>query len=309
MILSRNTSCLMWLASVVCFTMYLLYPSPKRAVIRDIPRNLTKDIAKDIISYTSDNLTRHMEKDAREDCFKGKDYMSIPTRCQKGCSSEKRAKDLFFERISKKERKEFRKLIKTFSEGVPSNVSYFLYAGTLLGSFSHHGMIPWDDDIDIIARDDDRPVLLKFLQSLRPEYELYTGWTVNWKWYHQASKQAGGTPWKWPFLDIFFYSTNTNLTYIQDRRSKNKMFNKSDVFPLIKRPFMGMKLPAPRNTHKVLNMTYDVELCKSNSYDHRLEAVIPTKCRSELPCQLLKEQFPFVDRTHSGREEVKVPTV
>ncbi|XP_071104259.1 uncharacterized protein [Haliotis cracherodii] len=215
----------------------------------------------------------------------------------------RRAKALFFERISEEEKDKFRDLMKIFSEKVSKNVTYFMYAGALLGSYSHHGLIPWDDDMDIIVSNNDRPALLKSLQSLPPEYEHYTGWNTTWKFYHKNSPKAAKKPWNWPFVDIFFYVEYP--TYIQDAREAKKKFNKSVVFPLTTRPFMGMMLPAPRKTRDFLKTTYDIDMCVSNSYDHRMETDVPSYCRARVPCYLLQDRFPFVVRKNSENKSLE----
>ena len=50
------------------------------------------------------------------------------------------------------------------------NVSYFLDSGTMLGAVRHHGIIPWDDDIDIAVMDRDYDSLAKALIKHLPDY-------------------------------------------------------------------------------------------------------------------------------------------
>lgn len=52
-----------------------------------------------------------------------------------------------------------RKLLETFKEAIKflddNNLTWWAYAGTAIGAVRHHGMIPWDDDIDIFMPYDD----------------------------------------------------------------------------------------------------------------------------------------------------------
>ncbi|XP_067670670.1 uncharacterized protein [Haliotis asinina] len=293
---------LVCLSFVICFSIYFLYP-----VKQEISSDIVGTITNKIIQFIARNFTT---KSDRVDCFLARKDSGINLLAQRLAvdnqeSPETNAKKaLFFDRLLQKEKMEFRNIINTFSEGVPTNITYFLYAGSLLGSYSHHGMIPWDDDLDIIVKEKDKPLLLTFLESLRPNYEHYTTWKMNWKLYNKKSQKAGSMAWRWPFVDIFFYSEHPS--FIQDCRATYKKFNKTDVFPLIKRPFMGAMLPAPRHTRKVLELTYNIDLCVSNSYDHRLEKQVPSRFVVKLPCDLLKDKFPFVERKKSRNTSVEV---
>lgn len=67
-------------------------------------------------------------------------------------------------------------ILKTFiSICHTHNLRYYCCAGTAIGAVRHHGMIPWDDDIDVIMP---RPDYDRFLEIARHEdfgnYEVVT---------------------------------------------------------------------------------------------------------------------------------------
>lgn len=82
---------------------------------------------------------------------------------------EYRTEDL--KRLQETELDIFKEIIRVCDE---NNLTYFVIAGTALGTIRHNGFIPWDDDIDIgmLRADYD-----KFIQ-LAPE-KLKTGYTLQ----------------------------------------------------------------------------------------------------------------------------------
>ena len=181
-------------------------------------------------------------------------------------------------------------------------LTYFLYGGTLLGSLRHHGPIPWDDDLDIAVKYEDREKIWTVFQKLHPEYVIHKPKRRKfWKLYsnHSVStKKDYG--WKWPFLDIWFMSDQGD--YLEDWScgSCKVKLPKDVIFPLTRRPFGDLNLYSPRKATDFVNLVYRWTRCESSPWSHRHEE--PSKIRKKVvDCETLKKFYPFVEErvTHN----------
>ena len=69
-----------------------------------------------------------------------------------------------------------------------NNLTYYMYAGSLLGAIRHNGFIPWDDDLDVIMfRDDFEKFKKIFIASDNDKYELLCNET-NKDYFHLLAK-------------------------------------------------------------------------------------------------------------------------
>ena len=187
-----------------------------------------------------------------------------------------------------------------------NNVTYIMADGTLLGSYFFHNFIPWDDDLDILVSWKDFPRIQKIFtdRNLRQTYDVRSYHSeIDWysldtlerknpklqtladreyymqrekafkfKFFARTGSYAGEYEWKWPFIDVKYFKDTTDGkgVYKMDYytffgESTNK---RGDVFPIHRRPFGKLWLPAPSNSRQFLRNKYGKFTCTGHNWDH-----------------------------------------
>lgn len=187
-----------------------------------------------------------------------------------------------------------------------ANITYFMVSGTLLGSYRYHDLIPWDDDVDLIIPTSEQSALKAAVDPLEPDFRMLneTPAGCHWKVYMTAALPVTHHPWfsfrssHWPFVDVFFYDRNATNVWNTCSWFENMVWPTRIVFPLSRRPFGNLSLPAPCDPAAALAIEFhNVSRCRSGDYDHVRERKVRRLRRPpEVDCSSLETLWPFVRR-------------
>lgn len=152
---------------------------------------------------------------------------------------------------------EVRELLRYISEiALCNNIKIFLHAGTLLGQIRQGGIMPWDDDIDLMVQDRDLERLIEIIQ-LDGRYNV-TEWVWNntGKKYYKIWKPGGfkveGYEYTFPFVDIWWLIENGGKIATNDGYD----FDTETYFPLKEVDFEGSLFYVPNISKNILDRMY-----------------------------------------------------
>ena len=213
----------------------------------------------------------------------------------------------FLPTMDTKQREELYSLLTLLLDVIEKmKIGYFIFGGTLIGSYRHHDVIPWDDDIDIMVNLTDRERLHHALIAYKPDYGLYKHQPNSdepylWKFFSRDGQKVPSQDFLWPLVDIFFWGEDTTQVWNADPRfSALEKWPKSRVFPLRKRPLGPMKVNSPCDPYSFIAHNYNnISICQSRTYSHSLESHIGLMGGQRIPCHQLDSFTPRVIRTVS----------
>lgn len=229
--------------------------------------------------------------------------LASPAGLQGVDSSSSWSLEEFQKAVADEEKKVFVDLLRVIDDVTTRhNITYFMTFGTMLGSFRHHDMTPWDDDADVAIPYKNKAAVWMLLNNIG-----HLGYVVNvtadtqFRFVGRKSRlYSSSWEWRWPYVDIDFYSENETHIWIYSA-GKILRYAKAIIFPMHKRPLGPVSLNAPSDGLTYLKLTYSDYTSCSTGMQHKYGRNRPSVT---LPCSVFNETYPFVHRSLTWDQKV-----